>query len=169
MANRVIKTRAKGSSVQLAACLESLFALELLAPGPDLYLISPWISDVPLLSNRHGQWRAILSDDGVDMIRLSDALRMLGEKGTRVRILCRPGQPYTDDFLRKLSPDIVYRFGDLLHEKGLIGRHFYLRGSMNFTHSGIHINDESVELTTDSAEVALALIEAQARWEDVAT
>ena len=168
MANRIIKTRAKGSSAHLAACLESLLALELLAPGPDLYLISPWISDVPLLSNRHGQWRPILSDEGMDTISLSDTLRMLSEKGSRVRVLCRPDQPYTDDFLRKLSPDIAYRFDDLLHEKGLIGHHFYLRGSMNFTYSGIHINDESVELTTDPADVALALTEAHARWEDAA-
>jgi hypothetical protein len=52
-----------------------------------------------------------------------------------------------------------------MHEKGLIGDHFYLRGSMNFTYSGVNLNDEHVELTTEPEQVALALAEAKATWE----
>ena len=61
--------------------------------------------------------------------------------------------------------DIQVRRVETLHEKGLIGDHFYLRGSMNFTYSGIHINDEHIELTTDSEQVTRALLEARHRWE----
>jgi hypothetical protein len=54
---------------------------------------------------------------------------------------------------------------ETLHEKGLIGENFYLRGSMNFTYSGIYINDEHIELTTEPDQVARAILEAQQRWE----
>src|SRR5687768_16906248 len=100
MPDRAIRSRARGSSVQLADCLASVLTLELLAPGPELYLISPWISDVPLLSNRFGQLRALLPDMARGEIGLSRVLTALSERGVHVRILCRPDHPQTEDFLR---------------------------------------------------------------------
>ena len=37
--------------------------------------------------------------------------------------------------------------GEDLHEKGLLTPDFYLEGSMNLTYSGVHINQEKVELS----------------------
>jgi hypothetical protein len=39
---------------------------------------------------------------------------------------------------------------------------------MNFTYSGVNLNDESIELTTEPEQVALALLEADHRWEGLA-
>lgn len=165
MPNRIIKSAARNSSIQLTDCLSSLFALELLSPGRELYLVSPWISDMVLLSNNFGQFRAIIPELAEGQVRLAALLSTLSERGTQVRLMCRPNQPQTEDFLRKLTPEIDVRQVETLHEKGLVSDHFYLRGSMNFTFSGVNLNDEHVELTTQPDQVALALLEAQQRWE----
>ncbi len=118
-----------------------------------------------LLSNTFGQFRAIIPELTEGQVRLAAILTTLSERGTKVRLMCRPNQPQTEDFLRKLSPEIEVKQLETLHEKGLISSHFYLRGSMNFTFFGVNINDEHVELTTEPDQVGLALLEAQQRWE----
>jgi len=150
--------------VQVADCIGSLFALELLSPSPELYLISPWISDVPLLNNSYGQFRSIAPEMSKRWIGLADLLNMLSERDAKVYLLTRRNQAQNDSFLRKLSPLIICRQSDNLHEKGLITHNFYLRGSMNFTYSGINLNDESVELTTDLDIINRELMESRLRW-----
>lgn len=165
MPNRSIKSKARGSSVQLIDCLSSLFLLELLNPSPELYLISPWLSKVVLINNRFGQFRAVTSELNKSELHLADILTLLAEKGAHVRIMCRPHSNQTEDVLALLPKSIEYRHMEKLHEKGLISHHFYLRGSMNFTHAGVNLNDESIELTREPDEVARAIIAARARWE----
>ncbi len=171
MFNRVIKAKARGNAVQLVGCLSSLFSLELLHPSREIYLISPWLSKVPLISNHIGQFRAVASELNKRELHLGDILMLLAEKGSHIYILCRPHHPYTEEFLKPLlasSRNIECRRSDTLHEKGLICDHFYLRGSMNFTYAGVNLNDESVELTTQSSEVARALVEAKLAWKGLA-
>ena len=164
MANRMIKSITRKSSIQLADCISSLFALELAVPGQYLYLFSPWISDIPLIDNRFGQVRALMPNLGQRQLHFSALFNTIAARGTAIYIMCRPEHERTDLFLEKLSPTIQVKRVQTLHEKGLIGENFYLRGSMNFTYSGIHINDEHVELTTETGPVARALLEAQQRW-----
>ena len=172
MPNRRITSKARGSSVQLSDCLSSLFTLEMFAPSPELYLISPWLSKVPLLDNRFGRFRAITTEMHKRELHLGDILTLLAEKGSRIYIMCRPEHPQTEEFLHALfnnpQSNIAYRQSETLHEKGLISTHFYLRGSMNFTYAGVNLNDESVELTTDPAELARAMAEARVSWEGLA-
>ena len=165
MPNRSIKSKARASSLQLTDCLSSLFALELMCPSPEIYLISPWISNVTLVSNRFGQFRAIMGDSGESDLRLATLLKVLAERGVQVRVMYRSKHQQTEGFLNLLPENVERRGIETLHEKGLISYHFYLRGSMNFTYSGVNLNDERVELTTDPQDVALALLEARQRWE----
>lgn len=165
MSNRMIKSATRKNSLQLTDCLSSLFMLELALPSRQLYLFSPWISDVALVDNRFGQVRSIAPNLEERQLPLSTLLNAMALRGTAVYIVCRPSYERTEAFLRKLSADIQVRQVETLHEKGLIGDHFYLRGSMNFTYSGVHINDEHIELTTDTEQVARALLEARHRWE----
>jgi hypothetical protein len=168
MLNRTVKSRARGSSVQLIDCLKSLFVLELLQPSEELYLISPWLSKVPLIDNRFGQFRAISGDYDKAELNLADTLILLAQRGTKVHILYRrPANEMTHLFIESVRDirRIECRSSEELHEKGLITSHFYLRGSMNFTYAGININDEHVELTTDEAMIWKALQEAKIIWE----
>ena len=168
MSNRIITSRARSSSMQLASCLSSLLALELLKPGKELYLISPWLSNVPLIDNRFGQFRALVGERDKADLRLGDILTLLAACGTQVRILYRtPSNETTRQFVENLQniANIECRAKQDLHEKGLISSHFYVHGSMNFTYAGVNINDESVEITKDEATIWQALQEARMSWE----
>ncbi len=153
--------------MHLTDCISSLFALELLNPSPEIYVISPWIGDVPLLNNIHGQYRAIAPEMTRRWIGLADLINILSERGSKIHILTRANQAQNETFLRKLSTLTLTKQTANLHEKGLITHYFYLRGSMNFTYSGINLNDESVELTTDPEIISHAFLEAQQRWNDI--
>ncbi len=164
MANRVIKSRAPGGTAQLADCLASLFALELMSPGGRLYLISPRLGDIPLIQSLFGQFRALMPELGQSELRLSDALAALGRRSSTVRVLYRPGDAPTDSFIGRLSPEVERRAVPRLEERGLIGESFYLRGSLEFSLGGVAAGEESVELTTEPADVARALVEADQMW-----
>jgi hypothetical protein len=162
--NRVIKTSGRDSSVQLGECLGSLFAVELLAPSSEIYLFSPWVSDMPILNNNQGQFRSLIPELTADWINLSTLLNILSERGSKVRIICRSGQQQNEDFLKLMRPEIAHKSTDNWHEKGLTTEQFYLRGSMNFTYAGVNLNDENIEITTETDQVAHAYISAQERW-----
>lgn len=166
MGNRIIQSRARNSPLQLADCLRSIFLLELLAPSRYIYLVSPWIGDFPIIDNQFGQFRAMMPENGRRVVMFSTVLTMLSERGASVRIIRGPDPIPTDDLLRKLPGTIEVRVAERLHWKGLVTEHAYLRGSMNFTYSGVNLNDESVELTTDAESVAYAMAEAQLSWEN---
>lgn len=167
MPNRRITSHARGGSVQLTKSLHSLFALELMSPSPEIYLISPWISNVPLINNRFGQFRVLVGDTEEDELRLATILSILADRGSKVRIIYRP-HPQTEEFLNALPSTIEYRKSTTLYAQGLITKHCYLRGSMNFTYSGVNLNDEEIEFTTDLPDVSYALLETQQRWEGLA-
>jgi len=152
--------------MQLADCLSSVLVLELWHPSPELYLISPWLSEVSLISNRLGQFRALVPDGWKNELRLTDILIMLAERGTQVRVIYNPHHQQTQDFIAKLPTTIECRGVETLHEKGLISQNFYIHGSMNFTYSGVNVNDEKVELTDKPEDVSFALVDARLRWEE---
>jgi hypothetical protein len=164
MPNRVIKSTAHAAGQTLSDTLRSLFALELFAPSQIIFLTSPWITDFVVLDNSFGQYRALLPDVN-GQVRLSAMLNSLAEQGTTIRILNQTNT--SRDFLQRLHPSIQCKARQNLHEKSLLTDHFYLRGSMNFTHSGLNRNDEHVELSTESDDLAQARVAAQALWQEV--
>jgi hypothetical protein len=166
MKNRIIKSRSRSSLVLLSDCLSSILSLELLSPSREVFLISPWVSNVPLLNNTQGQFRSIIPESPTDWIGLGDLLALLSDRGSNVYVLCRSDQPLNEDFIRRLPEAIKCKKTKRLHEKGLITSNFYFRGSMNFTYSGVNLNDESVELTTEKEIVVQALLEAQHSWQE---
>lgn len=164
MPNRVIKSTAHAAGQTLSDTLGSLFALELLAPSRTIFLTSPWITDFVVLDDSFGQFRALLPEAN-GQVRLSAMLNALAEQGTAIHILSQPNT--SRDFLQRLHPHIQCKLRQNLHEKSLLTDHFYLRGSMNFTHSGLNRNDEHVELSTEPSDLAQARVAAQALWQEV--
>ena len=165
MSNRMIRSDSRVNDVQLTNCLKSLFIQELLSPSEELYLFSPWLSRVVLIDNRFGQFRSITRELNKSELDIVDILWLLTERGTRIRIICLPHHPATEECLQYLKrTNIEYRYNQKAHFKGLVTQNFYLRGSMNFTYYGIHINDEGVELTDDPVDIFRALQEARASW-----
>lgn len=174
--NRVIHTRSVAREVP--RLLQSLFASELVAPSRHLWLVSPWISNIPILDNRTNTFRHVEPNWPQAYIRLTDVLAKLLMEGTTVHVATRPSRrgkasKANDIFVRELKRKasgedaplyVNRRREDKLHQKGLLTEAFYLRGSMNFTRNGIQHNDERVEFTTDKEEIARARSEFKEQW-----
>lgn len=166
MPNRIIKSTAHAAGMALYDALGALFALELFAPSEVIFLISPWISDFVVLDNAFGQFRTLLPED-TGQVRLSALLNALADQDTAIHVLTREG--VSRDFMQRLSPEIRYKTRQNLHEKTLLTDHFFFRGSMNFTHSGLTRNDEHIELSTEPNDLAQAWVASRMLWEEVAT
>lgn len=143
--------------------LQGLFVSELLSPSSRLWLVSPWITDFPVIDNRSLAFESLAGDWGPRYVRLSEFLRTLLMRSGHVAIVTRPNESL--DFLAKVTAGaevdatgdallIVTR--DRLHEKGVLTDTFHLGGSMNLTYSGVQINDESLILDTDPDTLANA-------------
>jgi hypothetical protein len=163
MPKRVFRSVARRSNIRLTEVLGSLFTLELLSPSKYFYIISPYLSEVPLLDNRYGQFRSLLFDQTETTVELSTLLNALAARKTHVRVLYHPDAA---NFVRKLSDDVEKKERRSLHEKALISEHFWLSGSMNFTYAGVYLNDEQITLETDPEQIGRAMIDAHNRWKE---
>jgi phosphatidylserine/phosphatidylglycerophosphate/cardiolipin synthase-like enzyme len=161
--NRAIHRR--GDEDFLRQLLQTIFVAELLCPSNNLWLVSPWISDLKVLDNRAGSFDALLPDKGRAHFRLSEILQALVEKGVNLTVKTRniPDNRLFLDTLRALQRLYPQRVeivsSNELHSKGLLSDRYYLRGSFNFTYSGVNINEEAAEFTTDLQSIAQARIE----------
>lgn len=79
--SRVIDARVRTSAVQVAECVRSLFALELLQPGPHLYLCTPVLYNAIVLPNRMDQFSALFPEIETAALRLDAALAALAARG----------------------------------------------------------------------------------------
>lgn len=169
MTQRVIQSRARHGTVQLLECVQSLFALELLLPSPVLYLMSPWIGDIVVITDRVGTFRDLMPEQGLRELRLSTVLGILSDRGSDVRVITRPGEVINSEFLRRLPVGVQVRFHQYLHAKMLITNTFVVKGSMNFAYSGVRINEESATISVAPDEISQALLEAGQTWSSLAT
>jgi hypothetical protein len=147
--------------------LESLFVAELLLPSPCLWLISPWLTDLELLDNRSGAFASLDPQWGPRRIRVVEILGRLLEVGSHIVVATRPGQ-HNDTFVRKLddlsrasgvADRLTVHRSETLHLKGILGRDFYLSGSMNLTFNGVEILEEGVTLETSPEALGTARIQ----------
>lgn len=136
---------------------------ELVSPGDEVWMVSPWITDVPLLDNRAGSFDAVNPEWGHREIRLADVAVQLMAGGTEVKIITRPDD-HNQVFLRRLAEAAeAAAVGELLqvtirqslHTKGILTSRGFLSGSMNLTYSGLDLNDELI--TYETADQALAV------------
>lgn len=167
---RVIRSRRRDTQVR--DLLQSLFAGELLQPSGQLWLVSPWISDIPILDNSAGQFMTLVPEWGRASVRFSQVLRELALRGAVVHVATNL-DARNAGFLERLAefaretgaPIRTYQAADL-HEKGLLGDGYYLAGSFNFTVRGIEINEEVAHLHTDPNLIVENRAAMRSRWGD---
>lgn len=152
--------------------LQSIFVAEILVPSEELWLVSPWISDIPIINNEAGEFSSLVPEWDRAPIRLSQVLHYLVEHFAHVYITTR-AEEHNKSFLQALQKapqghtgSIQVQESTLLHEKGLLGRDFFLSGSFNFTFYGISLNDEIAHLHTDPTIVAENRIAFRERWKE---
>ena len=85
--NRVINSRL--SPRQIPELLQTVFVAELLIPSRCLWLVSPWVSDIPIIDNTANNFLALEPSWSRSRIRLSQVLLTLAEKGTTIHVATR--------------------------------------------------------------------------------
>ncbi len=156
---------APGQKRAIRDLLQALFVAELLKPSRPLWIASAWISDIELLDNAARQFSALYPDWPAGVIRLSEVIRALLERGGEVIILSRDA-PHNHAFARKMEtlPGTRMLMTPEFHEKDIVGEHFLLSGSMNFTHSGITLNDEHLVYRCDAASIQERRLVMEEKW-----
>jgi len=156
------------TSRQLPDLLQTILVAELIAPSQCLWLVSPWISDIPVIDNTANTFQALEPSWYRSRIRLSQVLASLTQQGTTVYVATRPDL-HNNSFLEtlKAKADLDYlnlHKAEELHSKGILSDSFYVAGSMNFTFNGITVNQETLSYETDSAAIAEQKLNFRARW-----
>ena len=153
---------------QLKETLADLLIGLILSPD-DLWLVSPWVSDFDLLDNRAGNWDSIEPAWGARYVRFSELLIAAIESGCNLKYVTNNdpmNQRFYDQLIARLGSghSILKLEKKSLHTKGLLCSSFFLAGSMNFTYSGTHRNDERIQLSTDANAIAEAKIEFESQY-----
>jgi phospholipase D-like protein len=137
--------------------LQIIFASELLAPSSCLWIVSPWLRDVPVLDNTTGSFLYLCPDFPRSEVRLSRVLRELIDRGTTLVIATRPdaGNQQVLDGLRGHggTDSIIFQERPELHAKGIVGDRYSLIGSMNLTYNGLERLTEMLIFQTNRANV----------------
>jgi phosphatidylserine/phosphatidylglycerophosphate/cardiolipin synthase-like enzyme len=135
--------------------LQLIFATELLAPSRCLWLVSPWLRDVPILDNGVGGFQTLAPELPRAEVPLSLVLRELLGRGTRVVIVTRP-DPGNRQVLDALGTSqdgagrgLILRERSELHAKGIVGDAYCLVGSMNLTFNALENLTEMLVFQTD--------------------
>ena len=151
--------------------LQSLLVAEAFAPSDPLWLLSGWISDIPIIDNAAGTFIDVDPNWPLGRVHLSQVLRTATRRGGTLRVVLRD-VAHNRSFVERLRsiqtnyPDQVGIFlSQEPHEKSLVGKDFELTGSMNFTHSGLGLNDEHLILRTDSASIAARRMTLAFQWD----
>jgi hypothetical protein len=123
-----------------------------LSQCPDtIWLVSPWVTDFDLLDNRSNNWSNLNPSWGARTIRFTELLIFCVESGCKLNVVCNPDD-INSAFIKRLQTAITdshflsITISENLHTKGLLTSSLWLAGSMNFTYSGVHLNQEQVQL-----------------------
>ncbi|MBE9200065.1 MULTISPECIES: phospholipase D-like domain-containing protein DpdK [unclassified Nodularia (in: cyanobacteria)] len=166
MPSRYIHSRL--SSRQIPDLLQTIFVAELINPSQCIWLVSPWISDIPVIDNTANTFLSLEPSWSRSRIRLSQILATLAEQGTTIYIATRPDS-HNHSFLSALKlrndgTNCHIHITEELHAKGILGDGYYLAGSMNFTYNGITVNEEAVIYETLPEIIAEQQVIFANRW-----
>lgn len=167
---RTIRTRA--GSAEARQLLQTIFAAELIRPSKILWIVSAWLTNVPLLDNRTLSFSSVNPAWGAGYIRLIEILKHLLERGASIHLAIAEGrdqQEFVTQLMQRIPRAerkrlIIHQDVDDLHAKELVGDHFHLMGSMNLTWNGVNKNEETLQLIIDPAQVEQARVHFLNRW-----
>lgn len=164
---RIVRTRPR-NGLAISDVLTAAIVAELCRPSEELWLVSGWVTDIPVLDNRDRQFDVLMGDEPRSQMTLSEVLGLLTRKGTHVHIALREedhNRTFIDRVGRASADGFLHLHGSAeLHEKIMVGTAWLLKGSMNFTWFGVQRNEESMEFEVDAHEAARQRLELRTRW-----
>ena len=149
---RIFKSSLTGSQV-IQELLQSIFISELLVPSRDeVWIVSPWLSDIPIIDNSSGGYDSINPDWRGRFVNLSEVLIQMLLLNIKLKIVTNIDEhniafhnrmeERTHELSLIKNINIIKKEGT--HMKGILTDKGFLNGSMNITRSGIFINDEYI-------------------------
>ena len=164
---RTVRTRPR-NGLAIGDVLTAVLVSELCWPSEEFWLVTGWVSDIPVINNATRRFDAVMGADPRSSMTLSDVLGTLTRRGTQVHIAVRD-DPHNLTFVERLqrvsAADALHRYSSAdLHEKVMVGWTWVLKGSMNFTWNGTQRNEESLDFQVDRAEAARQRLELRTRW-----
>lgn len=166
-AARSVRTRPR-NGLAIGDVLSTALLSEFCSPSQELWLVTGWVTDIPVLENSHRQFDAILGDAARSTLTLSEVLAALTRHGTHIHVAIREVD-HNLRFVERLESSVepgrcsIYTSPDL-HEKILVGWTWLMKGSMNFTWNGVQVNEESIDFLVDPQGSAAQRLELQTRW-----
>ena len=164
---RRIYNHSDSSPKILEELFHNIFIAEFLDPSDEIWIVSPWISNIQIFDNRGGAFTMLCPDWQGLSVKLEHVLIKMLSASTKINIVANK-TVHNDQFfssLKKKSKDLgldkylqlVRR--ETLHTKGIFTRHGSLTGSMNITFSGVNINDERLVYTISKDVIAQDYLE----------
>lgn len=158
----------QATGVKIDSLLSDVLLSELLTPSSDLWLMSPWITDIEVLDNTGGVYDAAFNTPLNRPYLFAEILGLLTRAGSRLRVISRPGTSahFLDHLQRQAEPDNlrIIRDENIYHEKTFCGDDWQITGSMNYTFHGMHKNDERSRYLLDPTAAALTRVEFTQRF-----
>jgi hypothetical protein len=141
----------------MSEILQLIFSAELVAPSRCVWIVSPWLRDIPVLDNRTGAYISMCPEFPLTQISLSRVVAELLNRGSQVVIATRPDagnqQVVAALPMETHSDQLVFHERAELHAKGIVGDRYALSGSMNLTFNGLERLTEMVTYQTMRSEV----------------
>ena len=167
MFERVVRT-GRATGLRIDAVLATVLTAERVAPRSRLWLVSPWISDVPAIDNTSGRFDSVFVDPSNRLYTLSEVLALVTYTYARVTVVSRPDKHNTTflDRLRRSAngANLQIQQHEDVHEKTFCGDEWLLTGSMNLTTRGMQINDEAVTYKVSTEAAATARLDFRRRF-----
>lgn len=158
---RRVMTGGDGPTSEVQSILDLFFGLEVLEPSAPLWIVSAWLSDVPVLDNRGGALLSVAPGLPTRRVGVVDVLSSLIHRGGDVRVVVRD-EPHNRTIVGRLREleqrttpgSITVEVRENLHDKLLVSEHLLIEGSMNLTHRGALANEEGVRVIGESEDIA---------------
>lgn len=174
MARRTILRSYNRSNVAVRELLAWVFAAEFASPSDHIWIAMGWISDVVIYDTFNGQFDAVVGRGSAGKIHVSDLVVMMARRGTRVSVITRPdssNEVFIDAIRRKARGSeaesrIRLHLSPEVHHKNIVGKDWFIDGSMNLTANGLDNNVESLTLSVDRNEAAVIRTNISVTWED---
>ncbi len=164
---RKIFKNASTSQHAVREVLAFVFAQELLEPSGEVFIVAPWISNVAILDNRLGQFSTVNPEWAKREVRLIEVIVAMASNDTLIHLHTRP-DPHNKQFQWRVEEALSdggvsdrLRWSErdpYLHTKGLLTDRALIDGSMNLTESGVALNEETVTISYEPADISAARI-----------
>jgi len=163
---RIFKSQQTGVAV-IRELLQSMFVGEMLRAGDNIWIVSPWISNIVMIDNRSGNFDTLNPEWSRREIRLLDVLIALMARGSYVNIITRDIDTNTvflnglRDMTERnsLEHQVLIKTSNYLHTKGILLSKSLLIGSMNLTYTGLEMNDEWIQFSIDPEDISNTRLE----------